>query len=565
MKKNFVFIIAIILILIMVVISFGVVRFSIFQLNSSSQSIEKDSRQISNIGKISSRLHIAIFSKEIDAKDASMELRRSLVDNILIKNQSVEEQDDWETQFFKLIQSIIEGEGTKDYTEELEEGFLLVRLRDYFSAIILYEQLLSHEDISLSVEVPSLIFLAFSQFMVGNPDIALGLLYQAKSKEVVQYYDTISYLERRILNLVRIRNDLIREESVESGKEFLKTLDFSEALDILEDQLEGEQKNESLFYIARIQEELGNFDAALQIYDYLILTDDGGEDRSAFRGYIVSQYYTESPTDPYVQYLEDNGREDLLSLMERDVKHLNRISPELTEGRVAFMAESPEEWTEFLVEPIPEPIPEETSLIYVAPLPVVEIDEPIEEVVEVVVEVDPVIPSEEEEPVEVVVEPVDNGLPMLTEEQIKEARRVSLQEDLQEIKEQIEETKLQLEEEQMWQDVRTTSSIAGYSTSAVSLGFAAYNGYQVLQVQYLVSQGIDPTTVQGITTDVTGATESALISGGIMLGSLTLSLAMNGYDWWINKTDEKKEMMSNAIEQLERDAQLVQFELEELQ
>jgi len=570
MKNNIKLTLIISLVLIVIsalfIINSSIIEYNEYELSNTSKLLGVIEHNTIKFSSFTTKLTIALLRlndyTETGQQALTSEIRLAILDNINNK-QDLEYLDvTWQVELIKFFKEELDklyGNDIIDYEKNLllfrriNEAYLLIKLREFPLAIEVYTDVERDVADQENLVIPLLIFRAFSHFMNGDSQSALEDLYNAKDFKNRDYMPSIIYLLNKILGIVEIRNsrlDLSTEEKVlETGITLFKTFEYEKSrvflLDYLRDPT-NPNREASLYYLGRIEEELGNFDLAIRIYE--LLKDEEGDEyniSSSVRLFIIKKHYLKyNNSEEELDYLMELGQDTLVSSLSTD--YLYTPDDQLIEDRqsiadalvnnelyIEYFKEKPKPHVTVIVPSIVEE--EEPTMIIVSQEPPKVLEEPTIIII-------PQLELQEEIPT-IIIDPEDTpqDIQILLEEKKREIQIVTR--ELDKVK-------------QEW-GIRNTSSYVGYVGSAVSTGVFAYNGYQLYQFNSLISQGIDPSTVQGMTSDAGGLTEGTLISGGIGASLLLISVSLNLFDYF-NDTEDNIQELEQLITLLEEE----RYELE---
>lgn len=519
-------------------ISYFSIMYSEYQMNKTSYELSYSSQNKVNFSSISNRLNITFFEDSIDNKsNISYEIRKAIIDNMSIRE--LEKRDEYFLdQIMLILDHVLKGEKSETINiSKITKAYLYLRLRDYETANKTYKELLDVYD-DPEILTPLLIFKAFSSFMMRDIKVSLSALDKAQNLDIYSYQESINYLRRRIYGFLRERASITNDNSMEAGLLYLSALDFITASEIFLHHLKNtpEEKERALFYLARIEEELGNLDFALHIYKTLSETQNPYRAEASFRGYIITSFYLGNEDSDLLKIIREEKGQEVVSIILKESTYQEYISKEMPLHREQRMNNIPNTYEDLVVIPKEEdhPIEEEPFIIY---------------------------DLFEEDNVSIETEPRIVEGP--TEKELLEQKIQEYEYKLDKIAETIENKILDLRQKEQAKKMRDTTSIISYTSSAVSLGIAGYNGYQIFQTNSLLAQGIDPSTVQGISADTGLTTQNALISGGISLGTLALGLTLNSIAWF-GDTEEKNKALQKEIEGLMNEQEKLIHDLEEI-
>jgi len=543
----------------LITLNFTLVKVSGVELNHSIYKMSFDQSQKERFVGLSTKLNLALLrfdGGELDKSAFALEVRLAILENSHHPglDTAASEESDIDVKLFYVAKTAIDkllGQQGIDPQKlmasykKMTDAFLLVRLRQFPRAVAAYSEYADPLPDTDPTLVPSLIFRGYSNFMSGRVQAALADLNRAKELATYEYYPVILYLLTKIDELLTRQQHYVGSPLL-AGINAYKTLNFalseSLLLSVLSDaKSPSVDKATSTYYLARLEEEKGNFSLAVQIYAAVRDAVPDFAVASAARGLLLKKYFLKEDYNVDRNFLVSRHQTDLLIIVENTGPY---IDSSLAKAREDYARGDYERVLAKFEASIPALVPPVVAVAPKKAQPALPTSTSITPLVAKVQTIPPIVPT----------------VPDL-KAQANLAYRVAIEAKLKGIETKLADTTKALADTKTYQLVSNTTQIAGYTTTVASTAVAAYNVYQIAQVNSLLAQGINPATVQGMSADTTAASSSAVWSSVLAGGALLVSAGFSLWDNFVSKPEDKKKALEHEIQVLEAEKAVTKDQL----
>ncbi|OHD15252.1 MAG: hypothetical protein A2086_13865 [Spirochaetes bacterium GWD1_27_9] len=184
---------------------------------------------------------------------------------------------------FILGKQFIENIFTKENQSFLDIAYYMERNKHYNNAIYFYKEILKTEKMPRNKKVLVILHLGFCYSIIGEYEKAkqnyLDVINGYENENVaITAAILLEYIEDFKFEIERVKK--VEQDPILKSEKLFKLIAYNDAKNILKelkDDKKSKQKEKIDFYIARCEEESGNKNAALKIYQDIILNNSKSE------------------------------------------------------------------------------------------------------------------------------------------------------------------------------------------------------------------------------------------------------------------------------------------------